>query len=208
MGACPILRNWRSWSVALCVASNLRAPPAVAGEARRVIDASRVLDAGVPNSGPSPAIGPAPADPPPLVERGRWVFDLRWDRGAVWLLGATRLDLAAPQPTPRAMGRFALELYEGLALIERVRFDFPLLAVPDAPSPGQVGVSPHWTPKLRTRIGVIFPATRRGTRLELSDRATGERWSLPWPPQEVTDAGAPSIDVTGLPPAANDGGRQ
>ena len=79
------------------------------------------------------------------------------------------------------MGRFALELFEGPTLIERVRFDFPLLGAPRArrtPSPSFAG-------KLRTRIGVVFPATKRGTRLELWDRATGRRWSLPWPPRDA-----------------------
>ena len=43
-----------------------------------------------------------------------------------------------------------------------------LLAVPDAD--GGTGVPPL-TQKLRTRVGVVFPATVRGTRLELWDRA-------------------------------------
>jgi hypothetical protein len=84
------------------------------------------------------------------------------------------------------MGRFAIELYEGAALVERVRFDFPLLGgvEPDA--------SVALTPKLRTRIGVVFPATKRGTRIELLDRATGKRWALPWP---VDDAAAEGRDA-------------
>jgi hypothetical protein len=73
------------------------------------------------------------------------------------------------------MGRFALELFEGASLVERVRFDFPLLGAPDA----DAGLS--LSLKLRTRIGVVFPATKRGIRLELTDRATGKRWALPWP---------------------------
>ena len=79
------------------------------------------------------------------------------------------------------MGRFALELFEGPALIERVRFDFPLLGAPE-PGDGGGASAPSFTQKLRTRIGVVFPATPRGTRLELWDRATNRRWSLPWPP--------------------------
>jgi hypothetical protein len=108
------------------------------------------------------------------------VFDLRWDRGDVWLLGVHPMQLAAPQATPRAMGRFAIELYEGAALVERVRFDFPLLGAPEA----DAGVA--FAPKLRTRIGVVFPATKRGTRLELWDRASGRRWALPWPVEDAT----------------------
>ena len=136
----------------------------------------------------APAVNPAvgrdasmlmtrtPPDPPALVARDQWVIDLRWDRGEVFLLGTHRLTPIAPRATPRAMGRFAVELYEGPTLIERVRFDFPLLGAPDI----ETGKDPL-APKLRTRIGVVFPATARGTALQLWDRATGERWALPWP---------------------------
>ncbi len=157
---------------------------ALAEPPRRRIDAARALDAGGPL--PDVVIAPIPADPPPLVERRQWVFDLRWDRGDVWLLGVHPLELAAPQATPRAMGRFALELYEGAALVERVRFDFPLLGAPDPEDAGPG--APSFTKKLRTRVGVVFPATSRGTRLELWDRATDRRWSLAWPPEATAGA--------------------
>jgi hypothetical protein len=91
------------------------------------------------------------------------------------------------------MGRFALELFEGPTLIERVRFDFPLLGAPEPDA------SLSFSGKLRTRIGVVFPATKRGTRLELWDRATGRRWSLPWPPQTAGDASSP-VDAAGEAP--------
>jgi hypothetical protein len=149
-----------------------------AAEPRRTIDVGRALDAGLPHVDTPTTFQPTPPDPQPLVEAEQRVFDLRWDRGEVWLLGVEAAKLPAPQATPRAMGRFALELYEGpgLALVERVRFDFPLLGPPEGDGGG-----PSLTAKLRTRIGVMFPATSRGTRLELVDRATGRRWALPWP---------------------------
>jgi hypothetical protein len=48
--------------------------------------------------------------------------------------------------------------------------------------------------KLTTRIGVTFPATSRGTHLDLWDRATDTRWSVPWPPATLprTDDGGAS----------------
>ena len=130
----------------------------------------------------------------------QWVFDLRWDRGDVWLVDVRPLDLPAPQATPRVMGRFALELFEGAALFERVRFDFPLLGAVDT-GDGGWSSAPSITQKLRTRIGVVFPATHRGTRLELVDRATNRRWSVPWPPDEATDAATSSQprDVNAAP---------
>ena len=153
--------------------------------AHRTIDVSRALgDAGpLATAPPDMVITKTPPDPTPLVAKSQWVFDLRWDRGDVWLLGARPLELPAAQPTPRAMGRFALELFEGAALIERVRFDFPLLGPPEADA-GWAG-PPSMSAKLRTRIGVVFPAVNRGTRLELWDRATGRRWTLPWPVDET-----------------------
>ena len=166
-----------------------------AGDPRGTIDASRALDAGAPAALlPEIAITSTPPDPPPLAERSQWVFDLRWDRGDLWLLGSYPIELPAPLTTPRAMGRFALELFEGRALIERVRFDFPLLGAFEADG------GPSFSQKLRTRIGVRFPSTKRGTRLELCDRATGRRWALPWPPQAPGPSasdGGPSGSSTG-----------
>jgi hypothetical protein len=165
-----------------CVAAALSA---LADEPRRTVDMSRVLDGGAPAPVvPDIAMSKIPPDPPPMVERSQWVFDLRWDHGEVWLLGTHPLELPAPQATPRAMGRFAVELFEGPTLIERVRFDFPLMGAPEPDG----GLS--MTSKLRTRIGVVFPASKRGTRLELWDRATNRRWRLPWPIDVPADAGA------------------
>jgi len=171
----------------VCAAAALSA---LADEPRRAIDVTRALDAGAsPGTAPDIAMTKTPPDPAPLVERSQWVLDLRWDRGDVWLLGLHSLELSQPQATPRAMGRFALELFEGPTLIERVRFDFPLLGPPEPDA------SLSFSSKLRTRIGVVFPATKRGTRLELWDRATGRRWSLPWPPQATGDASAASSPI-------------
>ena len=179
------LRAFLGLSLTLSLAA--AALSALADPPRRAIDASRALGAPSATS-PDIVVTRTPPDPAPMVERSQWVFDLRWDRGDVFLVGIHPLELPAPQATPRVMGRFALELFEGPTLLERARFDFPLLGAeePDA--------ALSFTPKLRTRIGVVFPATRRGTRLELVDRATRRRWALPWPLQDdpaaaVTDAG-------------------
>ena len=177
------MRAWLSLVVSFACALGLAF--AARGETRKVIDVSRALDA----SSPAPvatadvAIGSVAPDPPPLVERAQWVFELRWARGEVSILRTRQLQLPTPQPTPRSMGRFAVELYEGRALLERVRFDFPLLGAPD------LDAGPSLAGKLVTRFAVMFPATRRGTRLELWDRVTNRRWPLPWPPRLLGDAG-------------------
>lgn len=166
-----------------------------AGEAAADVakDAAPPSDAGR-ESGGGGVISKTPPDPPPMTEREQWVFDLRWDRGEVFLLGVHKTDMGTPHPTPRVMGRFAIELFEGPTLIERVRFDFPMLGAPETGDAG-MKTAPRFEPKLKTRIGVLFPATKRGTRLELWDRARDQRWPLPWPPKE----GAVSPDGGVLP---------
>jgi hypothetical protein len=138
---------------------------------------------------PKASAGPAPPgsfsrtlpDPPAITEKTQWVFELRWDAGDPYLVGVNRIELPAPQATPRAMGRFAVELYEGKTLLERVRFDFPGLGAGLVdPQPGKKKPV-DFEKKLKSRIGVLVPATKRGTRLELWDRASDRRWSLPWP---------------------------
>jgi hypothetical protein len=176
-------------AAALCAS----VPLAFADPARTRIDMSQGQDAG----SLTPAVGPdrparIPPDPAPMLEKGQWVFDLRYNRGDLFLVGLHRVDLAAPQATPRAMGRFALELFEGPTLIESARFDFPFLGAGESTLDAGYFGAPSFERKLNTRIGVMFPATSRGTRLELWDRATNKRWSLPWPPAEMraaTDAG-------------------
>jgi hypothetical protein len=141
-------------------------------------------------------------DPPPLLERGQWVYELGYEKGDVFLRGIHRVDLPAPQATPRLMGRFALELYSGPTLIERVRFDFPGLGGAERGAASlDGGARPlhaatfSFTAKLTTRVGVMLPATTRGTRLELWDRASDRRWPLPWPAVEMTAEVGPAVDA-------------
>ena len=63
------------------------------------------------------------------------------------------------------------------------------------------GATFSFTAKLTTRVGVMVPATPRGNRLELWDRATDRRWPLPWPPVEMT--GAMPGAAAGDPAAVN-----
>jgi len=156
----------------------------------------------------SVSLGRTLPDPTPLTSKEQWVYDLRYSAGDLYLLGIHHIELGAPQATPRAMGRFALELYEGSTLLERARFDFPMLGdgaglphpggTPEAGAPLPIqGRTPSITAKVSSRIGVMFPAAPKGTRLDIVDRATDRRWPLPWPPSEMA-AGA----GTGADPAS------
>jgi hypothetical protein len=42
----------------------------------------------------------------------------------------------------------------------------------------------------------MFPAANRGNKLQIWDRATDRRWTLPWPPEELdtTQAGDAGLD--------------
>jgi hypothetical protein len=188
------------FSVATLVAASLAIAPLVVSAGPSLSSPSRSSDAGTfrvtPFVAPLPSppdvkIERIPPDPPPMREQGQWIFDLRYDKGDVYLVTLSKIDLAAPQETPRAMGRFAIELFEGPTLIERVRFDFPLLGVAETIDAGYKS-PPSFERKLVSRIGVVFPASDRGTKLELLDRATNKRWKLPWPPEDANlDAGPP-----------------
>ncbi len=83
------------------------------------------------------------------------------------------------------MGRYAIELWIGQELIERVRFDFPLTAADEAPPSGP---EPIHAPRANLGDGVtatqklLVPAAERARRAVLVDRATNARTELPWPP--------------------------
>ncbi len=172
----------------------LAAAGLAAADVRRVDAGADSRDAG-PGRDATAAI---PPDPPAMDERMQWVFDLRWERGEVYLIEIKKVDMGGAHATPRVMGRFALELYEGPTLVERARFDFPMLGSVE-PTDGGWNAPARFEPKLKTRIGVLFPATRRGTRLELWDRARNKRWPLAWPPRE----GVFSDGDGGTPPGAS-----
>ena len=89
------------------------------------------------------------------------------------------------------MGRFAVELYVGRQLLDRVRFDFPLLGADElAGGPRMWSSPPSFERKLSTQAAVMIPHSERATRAILVDRATGRVWTLPWPLVDRADGGA------------------
>jgi hypothetical protein len=150
-------------------------------------------DAGAGDGG---AAGPsAPGrlpDPPPLTTRHQWVIDLAYGKGEVSVRDSRRIALPRPTPTPRMMGRFAVELYVGRELIDRVRFNFPLLGAGDwGDDDARWDAPPSFERGLSASAAVVIPHSERTTRALIVDRATGREWPLAWPPVG-RDGGAPA----------------
>lgn len=150
------------------------------------------LPAPIPPPAPPPLSGSAP-DPQPLSMAEQWQFQLLFENGAPRIEHFEKQTLPKPVPTPRRMGRFALELWIGRELIDRVRFDFPLIGAEEAPGNTRRPLhdAPSLAPKAIARIRVSLPASPRATRLLLVDRATEKTQELPWPPDQMPASSDP-----------------
>ena len=131
-------------------------------------------------------------DPAPLVTAHHWDLTLHYAKGTVALETAKPVELRAAVPTPRQMGRFAVELWVGKELVDRVRFEFPLLGADFAPSPGthQERGAPRFSKGADTIATVRVPSSDRATSAQVVDRLTGAIVQIPWPPVPATAAAA------------------
>lgn len=152
-------------------------------------------DSGVPDrvskdAGPAdPPPGGFAPDPPPLKTKHQYELQLLYREGEIQLAGVRRVELPKPVETARRMGRFAIELHVGKELVDRVRFDFPLLGADEfAGRKRPHDAPPSFERKLTTRTTVRIPHSERATKARLVDRATGRIVELPWPLEEA-DAG-------------------
>lgn len=130
-------------------------------------------------------------DPTPLSLTSQWELELEYDQGKLALAAATKRELEAPRTTPRQMGRFAVELWIGHELIDRVRFDIPLVTAPTAKAETKPLRAPvALDAGVRARQTVLVPNSPRATRALLVDRASGSETPLPWPPDRPLGPGA------------------
>jgi len=126
-----------------------------------------------------------PPDPKPIHTRQWVVYEFSFKEGAVEVLSQRREQTAKPRDTARRVGRYAIELWIGCELIERVRFSFPLQAAEPPSRPGTRHVlneQPSLTANAHLTSVALVPLDLRATRAELVDRGTGKRSSLAWPP--------------------------
>ena len=119
---------------------------------------------------------PIPPDPSPLVAEGVFVLSMRFHNGNVTVAKVRREKLATKAAVDRHFGRFAAELYSGPTVIERIRFDFPLIN-DDSPA------SDVYEKGLDVTVEVKIPDSDRPNKLEIWDRATDKRWKLDYPPK-------------------------
>jgi hypothetical protein len=160
--------------------NDVRADPAQVALAR--------IDASVPPGGFAP-------DPAPIVTSRQWVVRFAYRSGEMYLRDARRISLPRPTATARNLGRFAIELYVGKELVDRVRFNFPLLGAEELGDESGHGsrsprnAPPAFEPKLSSQMTVTLPDSDRATRAQLVDRATGTVWRLSWPLISSADAG-------------------
>ena len=142
---------------------------------------------------PGPPAGGYAPDPEPLRLDDQWDFTLSYRDGGVEVDSVKRVKLKAPVVTVRKMGRFAIELWVGAELVERVRFDFPLLGAEPVTEPKKDGPRPMREPprfQVEATLDVRVPASPRATRAVLVDRATGKTTPLDWPPDApISDPG-------------------
>jgi hypothetical protein len=142
-----------------------------------------------------------PPDPVPLRQLEQYEYSFRYEDGAVHLLGVRAVRFKQPIVTARRVGRFAFELWIGHELVDRVRFDFPLLGG-DEP---QTGARPlNGPPSLASgayNTKVLIPASARARTARLVDRATRATVDLPWPPEPKAIALAPPPASAAAKPA-------
>ncbi len=150
----------------------------------------------------------SPPDPAP-VESKQWVeLQLAYQAGELHLLKAQSKEVRQARSTPRRMGRFAAELWIGCELIERLRFELPLLATSKTKETPKN--SPNFEAGLRAAVTLSLPRSERATRLVLVDRVRGTQLELDWvdiskklepatPTPAASAASAPAAPASGEP---------
>ncbi len=126
-----------------------------------------------------------PPDPKPIHTREWLAYEFSFKEGVVDITSLRREQTAKPRDTSRRVGRYAIELWIGCELIDRVRFSFPLQAAEQPQVRGArhgLNEQPSLTANAHLTSVALVPLDLRATRAELVDRGTGKRSSLAWPP--------------------------
>jgi len=177
---------------AMACSSAMQPRPTAPEQYPGVVFPTTLAEGSSSNAAASPARAPASAaapppkrdsapDPEPLSTRKQWQYRLHWKSGKLEVESVEPKTFDTAQITPRRFGRFAIELWIGQELLDRVRFDFPLLAGED-PTRNLPGARPGVAAKADVRQTVLVPDSERARRAVLVDREQGTQIALPWPP--------------------------
>lgn len=119
-------------------------------------------------------------DPVPTLTNRWTTLTVRFDKGTLELVTTKAHRTRRAEASKRKMGRFVAELWIGCELIDRVRFDFPLLVA----KPAMGKSRPHeFAFEGPFETTVVIPDSERATRLELVDRDANSRRRIDWPPR-------------------------
>jgi hypothetical protein len=135
------------------------------------------------------AAAPTP-DPPKLSSVNQWRVGLQFQRGVIRVSSVEALHLEEPREGDRRAGRFALELWSNQTLLDRLRFDFPLLAAETTPPSQQRPLrrEASFAPGAEVSTTLQVPTVPEINRAQIVDRTTGQITEIAWPPQ-VTPVG-------------------
>lgn len=136
-----------------------------------------------------------PPDPKPVSTRDWVALQFAYVDGTAKPQSSHRLETARARDSARIMGRYAVELWIGCELIDRVRFSFPLQAAEAPPQAGKrraLHEPPSLTARAQLSTTVLVPFSQRATRAELVDRSAGTRVALAWPPALSPSAEKPA----------------
>lgn len=126
-------------------------------------------------------VGRAP-DPPVRAATAQWVFDLAYTNRRLTIKRVAPATVKVARGTARMMGRFALELYVGRELLDRLRFNVPLTADPPDPTRRRRTFARPTFEDVTTRLRLSMAHSPRAAWLAVVDRATGEEQRFWWPP--------------------------
>ena len=118
-------------------------------------------------------------DPAGVASTKQWTFEVQVRQGVPTLGVVKSSTLDKPITTARVLGRFAIEFWIGKELLDRVRFDVPLLEDPTKRKNRRSG-SPEFA--VNTRLSVRMADSSRATSVVFVDRATGDAKTFAWPP--------------------------
>lgn len=130
-----------------------------------------------------PPVGGFAPDPPGHASRAHWVFEISVRQGRVSVDRVEPITFAKPAETPRAVGRFALELYIGRELLDRVRFNAPLMGGEVTEGNRNNLPRPRFDQNVTAHLTARMADNPRAAYLLVVDRETGDTQKFAWPPE-------------------------